>query len=61
MTLSDKIVIGLIIFYFVALYVIAFICNRHYREKDDILFLSRRQWKAILVMWIPCLFAFFRR
>lgn len=47
--------------YFLILYLIAFFCNRNYREKDDFLFVSKSQWDAIVVMWIPVLFALAKR
>ena len=47
--------------YFMFLYLVAFFCNKNYREDDDILWVSRSQWKAILVMWIPTIFAWIER
>jgi hypothetical protein len=43
--------------YFLILYLIAFFSNLHYRDKDDILFISKSQWSAIFVMWLPLLAA----
>jgi hypothetical protein len=47
------------IVYFFVLYLIAFFSNLHYREEDDILFIHKSQWKAILVMWLPILVGIF--
>ncbi len=44
--------------YFVILYIIAFCSNFKYREDDDILWVSRSQWRALLVMWLPSLILF---
>lgn len=44
--------------YFVILYIIAFCSNFKYREDDDILWVSRSQWRALLVMWLPVLIIF---
>lgn len=41
--------------YFLVLYLIAYFANRDYREEDDILFVSRRQWHGIFIMWLPIL------
>jgi len=46
---------------FVMLYVVAFISNRHYRDSDDILFISKTQWEAIIIMILPTLVALFLR
>lgn len=54
----DKVKVVLAAAYFIVLYVIAFSANRNYREKSDFLFISRSQWKAILVMCVPLLFLF---
>jgi heme/copper-type cytochrome/quinol oxidase subunit 2 len=43
--------------YFLILYFVAFFSNRHYREEDDFLFISKDQWKAIAAMWLPILVA----
>ena len=43
--------------YFLLLYMIAFLSNRHYRSEDDVLWISKKQWEAIFVMWVPCLIA----
>lgn len=44
--------------YFIFLYIIAFFSNLKYREDDDILWVSRSQWKGILYMWLPVLIIF---
>lgn len=44
--------------YFAILYIIAFFSNLKYREPDDILWVGRSQWRAILVMWLPSLIIF---
>ena len=46
---------------FVMLYIVAFICNRHYRDSDDVLFVARSQWEAIFLLMIPTLLAALRR
>lgn len=43
--------------YFLLLYMIAFVSNRHYRSADDVFWISKKQWNAIFVMWAPCLLA----
>ena len=43
--------------YFLLLYMIAFLSNRHYRSADDVFWISKNQWNAIFVMWAPCLIA----
>ncbi len=54
----DKWKVILAVAYFIALYITAFVSNRDYREKDDFLFISAKQWKAIFVMCVPLLFLF---
>lgn len=44
--------------YFAILYIIALFSNLKCREPDDILRVSRSQWRAILVMWLPSLILF---
>lgn len=44
--------------YFAILYIIAFFSNLKYREPDNILWISKSQWRAILVMWLPSLIIF---
>lgn len=44
--------------WFVILYIIAFFSNLKNREDDDILWISRSQWRALLVMWLPSLIIF---
>ena len=50
-----------LIVWFAILYVVAFISNRHYRDSDDVLFVSRTQWKAVLKLMLPALVAIFMR
>lgn len=54
--LKTKLIVCLV--YFVFLYIIAFFSNLKYREDDDILWISRSQWKGILYMWLPVLIIF---
>lgn len=54
--IKTKIIVCLV--YFVILYIIAFYSNFKNREDDDILWISRSQWRALLVMWLPSLFIF---
>ena len=56
MELKTKLIITLI--YFLILYIVALVSNWGYWEEDDILFVSRRQWKALLIMWLPALVLF---
>lgn len=46
---------------FVMLYFVAFISNRHYRNSEDFLFISKEQWKAIFLLMLPTLIAVFMR
>ena len=46
-----------LIVWFTLLYIVAFISNRHYRDSDDVLFISKTQWKAIFMMMLPTLLA----
>lgn len=39
--------------YFLILYFVAFLSNRHNRDKDDVLWISRNQWRALFIMWVP--------
>jgi hypothetical protein len=41
--------------WFLILYLIAFLSNRSDRHDDDILFITKHQWKAIFMLWVPCL------
>ena len=50
-----KICISLVLL--LILYLAAFYSNRHYRDDDDILWISKNQWNAIFVMWTPFLIA----
>ena len=54
-----RIVFPIIIF--VMLYIVAFINNRHYRDSEDVLFISKSQWKAIFLLMLPTLLALFKR
>ena len=56
--MAIKIKVIFCIGYFLMLYIIAFFSNLHYREDDDVLWIGRNQWKALLVMWIPSLVLF---
>ena len=46
---------------FALLYTVAFISNRHYRDSDDVLFISKSQWKAIFLLMLPTLSTVFKR
>lgn len=46
---------------FAMLYIVAFISNRHYRNSEDVLFISKSQWKAIFLLMLPTLIAVFKR
>ena len=46
---------------FALLYTVAFISNRHYRDSDDVLFISKSQWEAIFLLMLPTLIAVFKR
>jgi hypothetical protein len=59
--MSIKIALVFIIIYFLILYLIAYFANRGYREEDDILFVSRTQWHAILTLWLPSLIILVKR
>lgn len=39
--------------YFLILYITAFIGNRDSRSDDDILWITKHQWRAILTLWLP--------
>lgn len=54
--IKTKLIVCLI--YFVILYIIAFCSNFRYREPDDVLWISKNQWRALLVMWSPVLIIF---
>lgn len=54
--IKTKLIVCLI--YFVILYIIAFYSNFKNREDDDILWVSKSQWRALLVMWLPSLIIF---
>ena len=43
------------------LYIVAFISNRHYRDSEDVLFISKSQWKAIFLLMLPTLTAILMR
>lgn len=46
-----------IIIVFVILYIVAFLSHRHYRDSDDVLFVSKSQWEAIFLLMLPTLLA----
>ena len=46
---------------FVVLYIVAFISHRHYRDSEDVLFISKSQWDAIFLIMLPTLIAVFKR
>lgn len=47
---------------FALLYIIAFVSNMHYRDKEeDVLFVSKSQWEAIGLLMLPTLLAVFMR
>jgi hypothetical protein len=46
---------------FVMLYIVAFVSNRHCRDSDNVLFVSRSQWEGIFVSMLPVLLAIFMR
>lgn len=46
---------------FAILYIVAFISHRHYRDSDDILFVSKSQWEAIFLLMLPTLISVFKR
>lgn len=63
MTAKERVIfkIAFLVVAFTFLYSVAFISNRHHQDSEDILFLSKRQWKAILVMMLPVILAVFMR
>lgn len=46
---------------FAMLYIVAFISNRHFRDSEDVLLISKNQWKAIFMLMLPTLLAVFMR
>ena len=46
---------------FVLFYTIAFVSNRHYRDSEDILFISKSQWEGIFLLMLPTIIAVFMR
>ena len=42
-----------VIVWFLILYIFGFISSYKWREETDILFLSRQQWMALIIMWLP--------
>lgn len=46
---------------FAMLYIVAYINNRHYRDSEDILFISKSQWEAIFLLILPTLLAVIKR
>ena len=53
--MSIKYFLIMAVVYFIILYLVAFFSHRGYREDDDILWVSRSQWAAIFVIWLPIL------
>lgn len=47
--------------YFAILYIIAFLSRRGYREDDDFLWVSKTQWSAIGVLWVPAMIGCLRQ
>lgn len=45
---------------FAMLYIVAYISNRHYRDSEDVLFISKSQWEAIFLLMLPTLIAVFK-
>ena len=45
------------IVFFLILYIIAWIAARDIREEDAVLGVNRKQWEAILIMWLCSLIA----
>ena len=41
--------------WFLLLYLIAYLSNFSNRHDDDVLLITKRQWKAIFMLWVPCL------
>ncbi len=46
---------------FAMLYIVAYISNRHYRDSEDVLFISKSQWEAIFLLMLPTLIVVFKR
>ena len=53
----SKWIVCIEIIYFMILYIVAFFSNKDYRQDDDVLWISKRQWKAIFIMWFPSIIA----
>ena len=53
MSLEVKASLACIIIYFAILYMVAWVANRNNRDKDDILGISKLQWRAIMLIWLP--------
>jgi hypothetical protein len=41
--------------WFLLLYLIAYLSNFSNRHDDDVLLITKRQWQAIFMLWVPCL------
>jgi hypothetical protein len=41
--------------WFLLLYLIAYLSNFFNRHDDDVLLISKHQWRAIFILWVPCL------
>ena len=59
MTAEERITILIVTFVF--FYSVAFFSNIPYRDSEDILFISKTQWKAISVMMLPVILVTFMR
>lgn len=46
---------------FILLYLVAFICNKGYRSVEDFLFISPRQWDAIIMFMVVTIVALLKR
>lgn len=46
---------------FILLYVVAFICNKDYRSVEDFVFISPRQWEAIIMFMLVTITALLMR
>ncbi len=57
----SKWIVCIEIIYFMILYIVAFFSNKDYRQDDDVLWISKRQWKAIFIMWFPSIIAWILR
>lgn len=52
--------IAMLVLIFVLLYGVAFFSNLHYRDNsEDVFFVAKSQWKAILMIMLPAILAVF--